>query len=52
MVVKISYKSQKHNARLTDFAGLKEYVISNSVKHMPRTIKEKRGSDDSRLSIF
>jgi hypothetical protein len=51
MVVKLSYKAQKRNSRLTDFEGLKDYVINNSVKAIPRTIKVKPDSD-SLLSSF
>jgi len=51
MVKRVSYGSMKSNSKLTDFDGLKDFVIQNSVKAMPRTIKAKPGSD-ALLSSF
>lgn len=52
MVVKLSYKAQKSNSRLTDFDDLKEYVIQNSVRTIPRTIKTKPEHGNALLSSF
>lgn len=52
MPKKVSYDSMKSNTRLTDFSGLKDYVIKNSVKSIPRVIKSKAGSADAMLGSF
>jgi hypothetical protein len=52
MVIKLSYRAQKSNSRLTDFDDLKDYIISNSVKKLPRTIKTRPEHGNTLLSTF
>jgi hypothetical protein len=52
MPVKLSYRAQQSNSRLTDFDDLKDYVIGNAVKKMPRTIKVKPEQGNVLLSSF
>ena len=37
----VSFKAQKSNSRLTDFDDLKDFVVSNTVRSIPRVIKSK-----------
>jgi len=48
----VSYKAQKGNSKLTDFDDIKDYVVRNSVKNIPRTIKSKSDADNAILGSF
>jgi len=48
----VAYKTQARNSRLTDFEGLRDYVVGNVVKDIPRVIKERVMTDNSLLSDY
>jgi len=52
MAPKIRYKAAQNNTKLTDFEGLKDYVVQNSVKKIPQVIKIKSSSENSLLSSY
>jgi hypothetical protein len=51
-MVKVTYKASKGNSRLTDFEDLKDYVVRNAVKNIPRTIKVKPETANESLGIY
>jgi hypothetical protein len=51
-MVKVTYKASKGNSRLTDFEDLKDFVVNNSVKNIPRTIKVKPESASENLGMY
>jgi hypothetical protein len=48
----VSFKAQRGNSKLTDFADIKDYVVRNSVRSIPRTIKTKTDIENSLLSSY
>jgi len=48
----ISFKAAKENSKLTDFEDLKDYVVNNTVKSVPRVIKAKTGSGNAIIGSF
>jgi len=48
----VKYATQARNSRLTDFEGLRDYVVRNVVKGIPRVIKERAYADNSLLSEY
>ena len=51
-MTKVSYKAGKINTKLTDFDGLKDYVVNNSVRNIPRVIKVRPSSENTLLGSF
>ena len=52
MGTKISYKAVQANSKLTDFDGLKEFVVQNSVRNIPQVIKVRSRSENSLLGSY
>mgnify|MGYP006288926767 CR=1 FL=1 len=48
----IAYKTSSANSRLTDFEDIRDYVVNNSVRSMPRTIKKQDPDSDSLLQQY
>lgn len=48
----VSFKAAKNNSKLTDFDGLKDFVVNNTVKSIPRTIKLQHRSENSILGNY
>lgn len=48
----ISYKTIQSNTRLSDFEGVKDIVVSNSVKNVPGKLKESNIEPDTHLNYF
>jgi len=49
---KISFKTAQANSKLTDFEGLKEFVVQNAVRNIPQVIKIKSQSENSLLGSY
>lgn len=48
----ISYKTIQSNTRLSEFPGVKDMVVSNTVKNVPNKLKEINLEPDTQLNYF
>jgi len=48
----VSFNAQKNNSKLTDFEGLKDFVVDNTVRAIPRVIKLRAVTNNSMLSEY
>ncbi len=48
----VSFNAQRGNSKLTDFEDIKDFVVRNSVRNIPRTIKTKSVVENSLLSSY
>lgn len=49
---RIKYKEAIKNGRLTDYSGVKELVLANTVKNVPKTMKTEKREFDKQLNLF
>lgn len=52
MFAMASYQCTRRNAKLTDFEGLREYIVHNAVRRAPRAVRSRPGPCNTLLSSF